>query len=644
MRTAPYGTWESPITAELTTRAGLRFADSIVVDGDDVYWVESRPQEGGRSVIVRRSSTGAIDDVGPDDFNARTSVHEYGGGAYAVRDGVVYAAHFPDQRLYRIDPDGGAEPITPEPPVPRALRYADLAVGDGWLIGVRERHTADGDEPANELVRIPLDGGEPEIVASGHDFVSSPRISPDGTRLAWLGWDHPNMPWDGTELWVGDLTTSGHIDDARRVVGAREESLFQPEWGPDASLHVVSDRTGWWNLYRVVGDTLDPVLPKEAEFGVPQWVFGLSRYVFLDDGRIVAAHGTPGGDALVVIEGKESRRIRLPFGSIGGWFGSWLAARGSTVYAVGSGPDRPAALVRIGVDDGTVEDIRVPEGPGIDPAYVSIPEPITFPCPEGIAHALYYPPTNPEFSAPPGERPPVIVSIHGGPTSAVKASLDPAKLYWTSRGFGIVDVDYGGSTGYGRAYRRRLDGQWGVVDVRDCALAAAHLAAEGKADPDRLLIHGGSAGGYTTLLALALRDEFAAGASYFGVADLEALATDTHKFESRYLDRLVGPYPEAKALYVERSPITHVDRIDRPVILLQGLDDRVVPPSQAEMMCDALRRNGVPYAYVAFESEGHGFRDAANQIRALEAELSFYGQVLGFEPANDIERVEIVGL
>jgi len=639
MKTAPYGTWESPISAELTTQAGLRFADLVAVDGEDVYWVESRPQEGGRSVIVRRSPTGAIDDVGPDDFNARTSANEYGGGAYAVGDGLVYASNFADQRLYRIDHEGTAEAVTPEPPAPRGYRYADLTVRGSWAIGVRERHNADGDEPANELVRIPLDGGEPDIVASGHDFYSSPRISPDGARVAWLAWDHPNMPWDATELWVGDLTAGGHIDNAHRAVGDRPESLFQPEWSPDGILHVISDRSGWWNLYRVGESDLEPILPMDAEFGVPQWLFGFSRYAFLDDGRLVAAYGREGGDTLVVMEDGEPRPIRLPFASVG----TSLVARGSTVYLIASGPDRPASLVRVGIDDGTVEDIRVPEGPPIDPAYISIPEPIAFACDEGVAHALYYPPTNPGYQAPEGEKPPVIVAIHGGPTSAARAALDPAKLFWTSRGFGIVDVDYGGSTGYGREYRQRLDGEWGIVDVRDCALAVAHLADQGKADPDRLLIHGGSAGGYTTLLALALRDEFAAGASYFGVADLEALAVHTHKFESRYLDRLVGPYPEARDLYLERSPITHIDKIDKPVLILQGTDDMVVPQAQAEMMCDALRARGTPYAYLLFEGEGHGFRQAPNQIRALEAELSFYGQVLGFTPAGDIEPVEIVG-
>ena len=638
MKIAPYGTWESPISAALTTQAGLRFNDWVVVDGDDVYWVESRPQEGGRSVIVRRSPSGGIDDMGPDDFNARTSANEYGGGAYTAADGLVFAAQFADQRLYRIDHEGHATAITQEPPVPRGHRYADVVVGDGWAIGVRERHTADADEPANELVRIPLDGGEPEIVASGHDFMSSPRVSSDGAKIAWLAWDHPNMPWDATELWIADLSADGRLANHTRVVGDSSESLFQPEWSPDGVLHVISDRTGWWNLYRVAGHDLEPLLPMDAEFGIPQWVFGLSRYVFLDDGRIVAAHGGDSGDVLVVIDGDGHRQVRLPFASVG----SSLAARGNTVYAVASGPDRAASLVRIGIDDGTVEDIRVPEGPPIDSAYISIPEAIAFPCDEGVAHALYYPPTNPNFAAPDGELPPVIVSIHGGPTSAARSALDPAKLFWTSRGFGIVDVDYGGSTGYGREYRRRLDGQWGVVDVRDCALAVAFLAEQGKADPDRLLIHGGSAGGYTTLLALALRDEFAAGTSYFGVADLGALATDTHKFESRYLDRLVGPYPQEKALYVERSPITHIDKIDKPLLILQGTDDMVVPQAQAEMMCDALRAQGTPYAYILFEGEGHGFRKAENQIRSLEAELSFYGQVLGFVPAGSLEMVEIV--
>jgi dipeptidyl aminopeptidase/acylaminoacyl peptidase len=635
----PFGSWPSPITAEATTRSGVRFLDIVEVDGSDVYWVESRPQEGGRSVIVRRSAAGAIDDVGPDDFDARTRVHEYGGGAFTVNDGTVFASRFTDQRLYRIDPEGTIEAITPEPAIPAGIRYADLAVGGDWAIAVREAHS--DAEPVNDLVRLDLTGGVPaEVVASGHDFFAAPRLSPDGTRLAWLTWDHPDMPWDATTLWLAVVDAGGTVTGAHPIAGGDGESILQPEWSPQGVLHFASDRTGWWNLHRWNGSSVEPVCLAEAEFAVPHWIFGSRRFAFLDDGRLVAIPVSPDGDRLVVIEGAVARVVPTAFAS----FQDRLATRGTTVVLVAAGPDRATAVVGVDVDSGAVETLRAPEGPGIDAAYHSIPERITFATPDGPAYARYYPPVNPEFVGPPGEAPPVIVTIHGGPSSSTTARLDPEILFWTSRGIGILDVDHGGSTMAGRAYRRRLDGQWGVVDVRDCALAAAHLAVVGKADPNRLLIHGGSAGGFTTLLALALHDDFAAGTSYYGVTDLEALATDTHKFESRYLDRLIGPYPARRDLYVDRSPITHVHQIRVPVLLLQGLEDQVVPPSQARMMRDALIATGVPVGYIEIAGEGHGFRSAAARIRALEAELSFYGRVLRFEPADPIDPVEVIGL
>jgi dipeptidyl aminopeptidase/acylaminoacyl peptidase len=636
----PYGTWPSPITAESTTRSRIRFADVIRVDGDDLYWVESRPQEAGRSVVVKLDGSGRIGDIGPEDFNARTSAHEYGGGAYAVAGGVAFASRFEDQRIHRIDPEGESVAVTPEPSSPRSDRYADLAIRWPWAIGVRERHDTEG-EPANELARIDLTGStEPEVVASGHDFYSSPRISPDGSTLAWVTWDHPNMPWDGTDLWTAPLSGDGDLGDPEHRAGGPSESVVLPEWDGRGRLHFVSDRTGWWNLYRKDGDGDTALYPAESEFGTPGWTFGRRRYLFLADGRLVALHGPPHGEHLAVLEDGELRDVPLPYAA----FASTMEAAGTTVYLIGHAADRPSAVIGVDVDTGNLEVIRAPEGPGIDPGLISAPEAISCPTPEGRMHSLFYAPTNPGFQGPEGELPPLIVDIHGGPTSSAIPELDPDILYWTSRGFGVVDVNYGGSTGYGRAYRERLSGQWGIVDVRDCGLVASYLGEIGRADPDRLLIHGSSAGGYTTLLALALTDEFAAGTSRYGVADLSALAEHTHKFESRYLDSLVGPYPEAKQIYDERSPLTHIDSLERPVLLLQGTEDKVVPQEQSDMIYEALRANGVPVAYILFAGEGHGFRGSEARVKALEAELSFYGQVLGFEPADDIEPVEIDNL
>jgi dipeptidyl aminopeptidase/acylaminoacyl peptidase len=629
---SPFGSWESPITPEEVTRTLLRFADVVRADDGNVYWVESRPHEGGRSVIVRRSASGAIDDIGPDDFDARTRVHEYGGGAYLITDDTVYASRFDDQRLYRIDAEGEPMAITPDPPAPAALRYADLDPSGDWAVGVREDHTADG-EPRNELVRIDLTGGsDPIVLATGADFYAAPRLSPDAATLAWLEWDHPSMPWDGTRLCTAPVDASG-LGAASVVAGGPAESIVQPEWSPDGILHWVSDRTGWWNLYR----DGDPVLPLEAEFGGPQWVFGMRRYAFLDDGSVVATPSLRDGDRLVVIRDDEPHWIDLPFPTLG----TSMAMLGGSVILYASGPDTATSVIRVDLDTGEWKPLRSAEA-SIDPTYVSVPELITFDTPDGPAHAYFYPPQNPDFTGPEGEAPPLIVQIHGGPTTRARRTLRPDYLFWTSRGFGIVDVDYGGSSGYGREYRERLNGQWGVVDVRDCALAAAHMASLGRADPDRLIITGGSAGGYTTLLALATTDRFTAGASYFGISDLTPLAEHTHKFESRYLDSMVGPLPEAADVYRERSALSHLHTFDTPVLILQGLEDRVVTPDQAETMRDALVERGVPVACIMFEGEGHGFRDAANQIRALEAELSFYGQILGFEPADDIEPVEIV--
>ncbi len=635
MQAARYGSWESPITPELVTAASIRYNDSVECDGGDVYWVESRPNEGGRSAIVRRSADGIVADASPAGFNARTRAHEYGGGAYAVHDGVVYAASFEDQRLYRFRPGGQPEPITPIPDIPAGLRYADFTFGDGYLIAVRERHLEEG-EAVNELVRIPLDGsGDPKVIASGHDFYANPRLGPDGTTLAFITWDHPNMPWNGTTLWT--MPTGG---EPMKVAGGTNESVFQPDWSADGVLHFASDRTGWWNLYRSTEGGIETVLEIEADIGACQWVFRFRRYGILGDGSVLAVATTSQGPRVIVVARDGSTRDLPPPGTD---LQPQMAVGGDDAFMIAGATDRFPGVVRVDTVTGATEVLALIPDPGVDSSYLSIPETITFDTPDGPAYAFHYPPTNPDYTGTEDELPPLVVFSHGGPTGSTKTHLDLTVQYWTSRGIAVVDVDYGGSSGYGRAYWERLAGAWGVVDVRDCALAAQHLVAEGKADGDRLAIRGGSAGGYTTLAVLAFRDDFAAGASHYGVADLGLMTEHTHKFESRYLDWLIGPYPETKALHDERSPIYHIDEITCPIILFQGLDDLVVPPEQATIMAEALRARGIPVALIEYEGEGHGFRKAENQIRTLESEISFYGQVFGFEPAG-VERIEIEGL
>jgi dipeptidyl aminopeptidase/acylaminoacyl peptidase len=635
--TAAYGSWVSPIAVSMLTESAIGLGD-VEVDGSDLYWSELRPQEGGRSVIVRRGESGEITDMVPDAFNSRSRVHEYGGGSYVVSAGVIVSSDFEDQRVYRIE-DRVAVAITPESESPALDRYADFAFHDELVISVRERHDNDG-EATNTLVVFPLDGSSaPVVIAEGHDFFSNPRVSPDGRTLVWLSWDHPRMPWDGTELWSAALAEDGTLSEPELIAGGEAESVFQPEWSPDGVLHFVSDRTGWWNLYRVTDDGAEALHTMEAEFGSAQWVFGMRRYGFLPDGRIVAVYSQDGLDHLGVVGGGKLTPLRTPYDL----FRASLAIGGDTVYTVAGSPDTPVAVVGIDVVSGTVEVVRESVDMEFDVAMVSRPKAIEFQTTDGAtAHAFYYPPHNVDVIAPTGELPPLLVLSHGGPTSATTPEFKLSTQFWTSRGIAIVDVNYRGSTGYGRPYRDALQGEWGIVDLDDCVNAALHLVDEGLVDVDRMAIRGGSAGGYTTLCALTFTDVFGAGASYFGVGDLAALATDTHKFESRYLDGMIGPYPEAEDVYAERSPINHVEQLNCPVILLQGLDDRVVPPTQAEDIVAGLDERGVPHVYLAFEGEGHGFRKAENIERSLEAELYFYSRVFGFDTADDLTPVEII--
>jgi dipeptidyl aminopeptidase/acylaminoacyl peptidase len=639
-RTAPYGSWSSLITADLIVAETIRVGDPLI-DGDDIYWLEMRPAEGGRYCIVRRTPDGRTEDAIPREFNARTRVHEYGGGAYAVHDGTVFFSNFADQRLYRCRPGEPPVAITPA----NACRYADgvVDIARNRLICVCEDHGRSDREAANSICAVDLDGRHPpRTLISGSDFYAAPRLSPDGSRLAWICWNHPNMPWDATAAWVAEIRADAALVNAHQIAGGADESVLDPQWSPNGALLLVSDRTNWWNLYRSRGLMLESVRQMEVEMAAPSWVFRRECYAFTRADRVLLAFTEHGEWKLAHVE--------LPTGELSPIDVPWTdveSVRANDRFAVfcAGSPAEPSSIVRLDLATGETDVLRRSSNVQIDPGYLSRPEAIAFPTTGGrTAHAFYYPPTHRDFTGPPDERPPLVVTIHGGPTSATGTTLNLTKQFWTSRGVGVVDVNYGGSTGYGRDYRERLKGNWGIVDVDDCCAAAAYLVERGDADPDRLAIRGGSAGGYTTLAAHAFRDVFRAGASYFGVSDAEALATDTHKFESRYLDGLIAPYPDGRAVYVERSPIHHLDGFDQPLILFQGLEDRIVPPDQAERMFDALRAKGVPVAYLAFEGEQHGFRIAANIKRTLEAEAHFYSRVFEFALADDVQPVEIENL
>jgi len=655
-RILPYGSWTTPVTSAVVVESAVGLSDARM-DGDDVLWGERRPTEGGRTQLVRRRADGTTIDLLPEGQSARTAVHEYGGAAWWVREGILWFASWDDQRLYRLEVEAStAVPITPTPETPRGDRYGDgdLSPDGRWIACVREHHPGDGRgavDVRNEIVRLAANEESiPEVLVTGPDFVSNPRWSPAGDRLCWIEWDHPHMPWDATRLVVRDLASGRDTV----VVGEPNEACQGASWQADGTLVFISDRTGWWSLYRWSSqdETVTPLVAIAADIGEPPWVLGRSRYAVLPDGRIVFARWRDGFDGLAIrlLDGTVSD-LDLGFSSVS----CVRAATGSELLVIAGTPSAEPSITLIALGDANQVGSRVTLCPardladlGVDAAYVSTPEPVAFPSTGGrTAYGLFYTPTNPTCVAPDGDLPPLLVFIHGGPTSAADPVLDLGLQYWTSRGFAVIDVNYAGSTGYGRAYRDALDGEWGVADVEDCIAAAAWLAEQGRVDPSRLCIRGGSAGGYTTLAALARADTaFAAGGDSYGIADLEVIARETHKFESRYLDSLIAPYPEGRDIYRERSPIHHVDAFTRPLIVIQGLEDEVVPPNQSAMIVDALRSKGVPVAYVPFEGEQHGFRRAENIRRALDAELSFYAQVFGFElpPAEGIDPVAIENL
>lgn len=649
----PYGTWESPIAAADLAQAAIGMSDLRVADGR-LWWRESRPKEQGRQVLVTGRPGVDPQVVTPEGFNVRTRAHEYGGAAYTVlASGAVVFANFTDQRLYLQRPAAAPLPLTPP-----GYRYADCVAepGRGWIICVREDHTAqtlaDNGEERNEIVAVPLPGdaadGSTEagmVLVTGSDFVAYPRISPDAKRLAWIQWNHPDMPWDATTLHVADLTATG-IANRVQVAGGSNQAVTEPAWDADGTLYFIDEATGWWNLYRWTGGAPEAVSPMEREMAGPLWSHGASSYALTGDGRAVLRHSRHGVDELGVMDLKRGAltTFALPYNS----FSDVRLADANTALAIAASDLEPSALIAVDLNSGAHRVLHQPAGRELPIENISRAESIEFPTapgPDGqprTAQAFFYPPANPRFRAPPGEKPPLLVFVHGGPTSVSKATLSVAKQFWTSRGFAIVDVNYGGSTTFGRDYRRRLNGQWGIVDVQDSVAAVDYLVAAGRVDGSRLAIRGGSAGGFTTLAALAFTDRFQAGANYYGVADIEALARDSHKFERRYDRSLIGP--PSDALYQARSPIHHLDGFNAPLVTFQGSEDKIVPPNQSRMIVRALQQKGVPVAYLEFEGEAHGFRRAENIIRAQQAELYFYGRIFGFSPAGDLPPLAIDNL
>ena len=638
MKTLPYGTWPSPITPDAIVAETIRLS-SVSLDGDHICWLEGRPAEGGRNVLVRADPSGGREDLAPQPYNVRSGVHEYGGGAYAVAGSRVWFSNFADGRIHARDGAAAQAPLTAQ----GSARFGDLTLdlGRRRLLAVREAHRGDA-PPANDLVAISIDDGSQRVLASGHDFYAAPAPSPDGRHLAWLAWDQPDMPWDAAALWLAELDGDGTPGKPIRIVGGSGCSAFQPAWAPDGALWFVADPDGWWNLHRFKGGELRCMHRTEHEFGKPLWQLGTTTFGFDASGSVVCTWRAGDGWRLGRLDSNGSmNEISLPWTSIDS-----LAVQGSTAAFIGGAPDRSSEVVAVELETGVTRVLRRSSALPIDDRLLSGPVALRYPTGEGgeIAHGYHYPPHNASCRAPAGERPPLLVLSHGGPTGATDDTLSPSIQFWTSRGFAVLDVDYRGSTGYGRAYRERLYGKWGVVDVEDCVAGARHLAETGHADPARLAIRGGSAGGYTTLAALTFHDAFRAGASYYGICDLEVLAADTHKFEARYLDRLVGEWPAERDVYRARSPLHHASRLGCPIIFFQGLDDRVVPPNQAELMASELDRQRLPVACLMFEGEGHGFRKAETVRRCLEAELSFYGRVFGFEPADDLPPLDIRNL
>ncbi|MDR3611927.1 MAG: prolyl oligopeptidase family serine peptidase [Candidatus Obscuribacterales bacterium] len=646
----PYGTWQSPIQSREIASGTLRLSQTYL-DGSTAYWLEGRPTEGGRQALVSRSPDGKIKDVLDAPISVRTLAQEYGGGAYVVHDGICYFSNAEDQKIYRVKAGGKPEPITAD----GRFCYADADVDSkrNRLIAVMEDHSEADKEAATKLVSVSLSEdkskfGRVDVLVEGADFYSNPRVSYDGKQIAWLSWNHPNMPWDGCDLWLGQLDEQGSIISKVHLAGCADESIMQPEFAKNGDLYFISDRSGWWNLYvfqtPLKGLSATAVYPLDFDFSSPQWVFGLSSYSIIAPNLLLCTYveNSVWQLALLEIDAKTHKGTLKKIESAYTDFSYINSADGRAIMCAGS-PTEQIAIVELNLNTLEFSVVKPSASTKLDADYVSVAQAIEFPSERNLtAHAFYYPPKNKDVVAPQGSLPPLVVKSHGGPTAATSSVLSPSIQYWTSRGYAVVDVNYGGSSNYGRQYRQRLNLNWGLVDLEDCQNAAKYLADKGLADPKRMVITGGSAGGYTTLCALTFGDVFAAGASHYGVSDLIALTKDTHKFESRYLDRLVGPLPDFAPVYKQRSPIHFPEKLSCPTIFFQGLEDKVVPPNQAEVMVEALKKKGLPVCYITYEGEQHGFRKSANISRTLDAEFLFYAKIFGFKPADQLDEIEIL--
>lgn len=661
--TAPYGSWSSPVTVELMTSASVGLG-SPTIDGADLYWTEARADQEGRTSLWCRTGDGAPRELTPEPFYVRNRVHEYGGGDYAARSGVVVFSHFSDGRLYVVRDDAPPVPITPE----GAYRYADLRLHPEWglVLAVREDHTGSG-EAVNTIVALELDGpdqkgpdekgpdekgpdkkgaGENErnenggtVLCSGADFYSDPELSSDG-RIAWTEWNHPDMPWDATAIFVGRLEGRS-VWGAQQIAGGSQESALYPRWTPNGTLVFVSDRTDWWNLYASRGLEVRPLHAVAAEFCGPPWQLGQHPFAVIDDDHLLVTSSRSSGDLVGQLTLSTGKLVPVAPPGTSAASVTVSAGRAAAVLAT---PDQPEVLATVDLASGSWDEVRRSSDVALSRGVISAAEPVSWSSDQGPVFGWFYPPKNDGYHAPEDTLPPLMTLSHGGPTASSAAGFDLAVQYWTSRGIAVLDVNYGGSSGYGRTYRERLKGSWGLVDVADCASGARAMGESRRADPTRLAIAGGSAGGYTTLRALTATNVFSAGISLYGVGDLEGLAQDTHKFESRYLDGLVGPYPGALQTYQDRSPVHHVDQLSAPILLLQGADDMVVPPNQAEAMAAAARAKGLPVALIMFEGEGHGFRRAENILASIQAQLFFLSRVFGFVPADDLPSILIENL
>ncbi len=636
-----YGSWISPITPSLISQSSKTLGQ-IYLDGNTIYWTESIPSESGRIAIMKCDEHNTRSLITPNPFNVRTTVHEYGGGAYTVSGGTIYFSNYTDQQIYKHIPGTDPQRLTNTP----KFRYCDYIVDKNRnsLLSVTEDHSADGSEPIHTISLIDLDSGLTRSIISGDDFYSNPRLDRSGTRLTWLSWNHPNMPWDGTQLWVATIDIDGVLKEQKMISLGESDAIYQPEWGPDGSLFFVSDRTGWWNIHKWDGDTTTNLTPIQAEFAKPQWVFGSATYGVMSEDQIIASRTKNGKWGITTLNPNTGTLTELDstYPEMGR---GDLKVNASSLIVEASSPITPMSLLTYDFDSNAWNSIASSNTANVPLSYISEPIQIDYDSGTGItSHANYYGPSNPDFEGPAGSLPPLIVKSHGGPTQAAQVGLDYNIQYWTSRGFAVVDVNYAGSTGYGTAYRNRLKGEWGVLDVIDCIGAALHLSQQGLVDPDKLCISGGSAGGYTTLSALTFHNVFSAGASYYGVSDLVALSKETHKFESRYLDQLVGPYPNRHDIYVQRSPIYHIDKLNCPIILFQGAEDKIVPQSQANLMYESILSKGIPVSYLLFDGEQHGFRRPETIKRVLEAELYFYSRIFEFSAPQLHDPVHIYNL